>query len=175
MTCDDCCQQGGVIFDFPHVDLNTVSNLQFIVPGENNMISVTYVKDGALYFSYSFDCGNTFSPPQEMLSISGSITPMQFMAKGEHMVMAFIETIGDTRYKRAITGQLNPNQSSYALRVCEASPPNGSVGSVLNSVSVTVCDPPLGGMKSYDHIFMVNRNGSVSHTCQGHGCIIPTE
>ncbi|WP_148686370.1 hypothetical protein [Candidatus Nitrosocosmicus hydrocola] len=172
MPCNDCCQEGGVNFDFPHVDLSTVSSLQFIVPGENNMICVSYVKDGALYFSYSFDCGATFNPPQEQMSIAGSITPMQFMAKGEHMVMAFIETIGDKRYKRAIAGQINPTQSSVALRVCEASnPPNRSESSesIVSSVSVTVCEPPLGGMKSYDHVFLINIDGSVTHTCQGHG------
>jgi hypothetical protein len=171
MPCNNCCQEGGVHFDFPHVDLKTVSSLQFIVPGENNMICISYVKDGALYFSYSFDCGATFSPPEEKMSITGSIAPMQFMAKGEHMVMAFIETIGDKQYKRAIAGQVNPNQNSVALKVCEASPPDRSVC----SVSVTVCDPPLGGIKSYDHVFLLNSDGSVTHTCQGHGCIISTE
>ncbi len=164
MKCDDCCQRGGNNFDFPHADPNAVTDFQFFVPGENNMIVVTYVKDGVLYFSSSFDCGKTFGSPRQLLTLKGGITQMQLMAKGDHMVVAFIETIDNKRYRRALAGSLNQNENSFSFRVCESETASENVG----SVSVTICDPP-GEFKSIDHAFSLESDGSWTHRCQGHG------
>jgi hypothetical protein len=162
---DDCCKDGGDNFNFDLVDLNEVTVLQFFASGENNMIGVTYIKDGVLYFSYSFDCGKAFSSPQQLLSLQGSVTPLQFLAKGDLVVMAFIETIDNKRYKRAVAGSLNPKENAFSFRVCQSSPPSEN----LNNVSLTFCEDPPGTVKSFDHTFLVERDGAITHNCEGHG------
>ncbi len=164
MKCDDCCSEGGNNFVFNHANLYNLPFKKFHVAGENNMISITYIKDGVLYISNSFDCGETWSSPQQIYQVKGDVTELEFMAKGDHMVVAFIETIDNKHYKRAFSGSLNSTENTLSFRACESSPPNEN----LNNLQVTICDPP-GKFKSYDHSFGVERNGTITHNCEGHG------
>jgi hypothetical protein len=85
--------------------------------------------------------------------------------------MAFVETIDNKRYKRAVSGSLNSKVNTFSFRNCQSSQPDGD----LLNVSLSFCEDPSGSGQSFDHIFISERDGTITHICEGHGIVAPQD
>ena len=83
---------------------------------------MTFIKDGSLYLTISFDCGQTFEEPRKIADVnSEAITDIQVLAREDQFVVAIKERLGEQDYKRAFSGKINANLRNFTFRECPRS------------------------------------------------------
>lgn len=155
---NQCC---GKEFEF---DLNGLDQYKFYAAGESTII-VAYIKDGQVYTTVSYDCGQNFSEPKKTMSINGVVKDIQVQAKNNQFVIAFKETISDIEYRRAIAGSLAPTEKTINSRECTTERPKGKK---LVDLSVGFREKD-GKEESVDHEFYLTDDGKIGLECYGHG------
>lgn len=102
-----------------HFTFNTANttNLFFYYAG-NCTIMATYEKNGKAYLSISYDCGKTFEPPEEIMTISGKITNLQVLSKGHQFVIAAqIQDSGTGKeIKQAVSGWIDSKKMTASFK-----------------------------------------------------------
>jgi hypothetical protein len=176
MPLNQCC---GTKFRFEYEDLRSLRPNISIRPIGIRGILIMYVKDGKLYYSVSFDCGKTFSEPQVIFDINGTVLTMQIDDKDKEVVVGLLILDDKTRQtvKKAATGEIT-DDGRLDLRQC-AQP-------VLtdNPLSVTVGFRPwlnpktnqLDGYESVDYVSQIvtsndkdeGKGSWIKLDCHGH-------
>ena len=100
-TSEGCC---GQCFDFTLADLE--NDMVFFYYAGDNTIIVAYVKDGDLFFTISYDCGQNFETPSGPIPVGGTVINLQIAAKDFQFVIAFLVKDSETGQiiKKAISG-----------------------------------------------------------------------
>lgn len=182
---NECC---GTCFRFDLVNFDEVSDLTFH-KADGNTILVVYTKDGRLYFSISYDCGQTFEPPEEMTDIGGMVKDVRILTKGDQFVVTL--SVGDNEskmdIKKAISGYMrsipegvrmtnqyvNSKRDNFYFKPCALSKPKKRIVNIsLSFRDYTDEKTGVSGEESVDHTFYLNDNGEVCMDCDGHRCII---
>lgn len=168
-----CC---GECFIFKWTDLTQVSNLRFYSAGES-VIIVTYVKDGRLYVSVSFNCGGSFLEPRVVIpEIGGIIKDIQIAAKDNQFVIALM--IHDEKsfndIKKAVSGTIESGKVDFSCKECVKHEVKGKL------INIAVGFRPwynpetknLEGEESVDYNYYFGDNGEICLDCNGHMCLI---
>jgi hypothetical protein len=171
MKCGDgtlCCG-ASFQFDFTGID---PSSVRFYAFEGTRIILVVYVKDGALYFSISFDCGETFQEPKKILDIKGDIKDIQILASEDKFVVALKESVKGQDFKRAISGVIDPKAKNYVSKECTEYQP-AKKGQEIVNVALGVRkweghNDPMVECETVDYVFIRDGN-TISLECQGHG------
>jgi YHS domain-containing protein len=81
---------------------------------------IFYSKDGKLYYSVSFDCGQNFREPTEVLSLGGSIENMQLNVRDDQYVVALMisDPVTKSKIKKAATGNINDEKNECSCNEC---------------------------------------------------------
>jgi len=185
-----CC---GHCFKLDIINPEEVSDLTFhAVGGTSTIITVTYVKDGQLYFSISYDCEQTFEPPEEVMPIAGILKDIQILTKGDQFVVTLkIEDNESKRdikkavsgwiyaekidSKKASSGYIYSKRNKFSYKACTVREPKAK-GKLIN-VSLSFreyVDKETGerGEESVDHSFYLDDDGNICMDCDGHRCVI---
>ncbi len=168
MQCDDgtlCCN-AGFDFDFTGIDMDT---LRFYVYEGTKIILVVYVKNGTLYFSISFDCGQTFQDPKKILDIKGVIKDIQILASEDKFVIALKESVNGQNFKRAIRGVVDPKANKFVSKECTEHKPAKKGQEIINvALGVRKWAGHEPECETVDYVF--ERDGNrINVVCQGHG------
>lgn len=171
-TGSNCC---GVCFPFSIVDINEVTDLRFY-PAGGNVVIVTYVKDGKLYFSISFNCGVEWQQPIEVLKIGGVVHDMQISAKDRQfvIVMSVKEEGSGKHVKKAVSGKIDNQNFKFDIKECVRHEPRGRLINIATGFRPWF-NPSSGrieGEESVDFTYEVNENGEICLTCNGHSCLV---
>lgn len=165
-----CC---GQCFPLPPflMPLSGISHLQFYAAG-GSIIIVTFVKNGRVFMSISFDCGNHFQDPIEILQIEGKVENIQILANVEKFVIGVLERDKSNQLcKRAVSGAIEKDKQTYAHKECEKFiPKKGRIVNVSFGFRKFAPDPKL--YESVDYDFSID-DDEVCIECQGHGSCAP--
>jgi len=169
---NQCC---GVCFKFDIVDVNEISNLTFYSAG-GSVIIVTYVKDGKLYLSISFDCGQHFEKPIEVMEIGGIVMYTQILAKENQFVIVLMvaDEKNNTTVKKAVSGQIDRGKLTFNWKECVNHKVTGKLINIAAGFRPSR-DPTTGkidGEESVDFNYYFNENGDVCLDCNGHRCLV---
>lgn len=171
-TGSQCC---GVCFPFKIVNVEEVTNLMFY-PGGGNVVIVTYVKDGKLYFSISFDCGLNWQEPREVLEIGGNVKDIQISAKDKQFVIVLVVNDSATGkdVKKAVSGEIDKQNYKFDCKECVK---HEAKGRLINSATgfrpwFNPNTRKIEGEESVDFTYEINENGEICLTCNGHMCIV---
>jgi hypothetical protein len=172
MECGDgtlCCDES-FEFDFTGINLDTVE----FYPIENTRtIVMIFIKDGGLYLTISFDCGQTFEEPRKIADVnSEAIKDIQLLANEDQFVVAVKERIGDQDYKRAFSGMINANLRNFTFRECprsRAAQKGGALKIALGfrKYKPTSDESATEECESVDYKFFIEGN-TVNIECCGH-------
>ena len=171
-TGNQCC---GVCFKFEYEDLQQVSNLKFYSVGETILI-MTYVKDGNLYFSISFNCGQSFLKPRKVMEIGGTVKDIQISAKDKQFVVALMinDEITKKDIKKAISGTIDQQNYTFDCKECVKQEVKGKLINIAvgfrpwyNPSSKTI-----EGEESVDFNYYFDDNGEICLECNGHMCLV---
>ena len=171
-TGSNCC---GVCFPLDIVNIEEVTNLMFY-PAGGNVIIVTYVKDGKLYFSISFNCGLEWQNPIEVLNIGGKIKDMQINAKNKQFVIVLVvnDSITGKDVKKAVSGEIDQKNYKFECKECVKHEAKGRLINVSTGFRpwFNPDTKKVEGEESVDFTYEVNENGEICLTCNGHMCIV---
>jgi len=171
-TGEQCC---GQCFVFKWEDLKKVANLRFYSAG-GKIIIVTYEKDGRLYVSVSFDCGQSFLEPRIAIQeIGGSIKDIQIAAKDNQFVIALMindaESLKDI--KKAVSGTIESGKVDFSCKECVKHQVKGKLINIAVGFRPWY-DPDkkkIDGEESVDFSYYFD-NGRICLDCNGHMCLI---
>jgi hypothetical protein len=171
-TGNHCC---GVCFKFDIVNVNEISNLTFYSAG-GNVVIVTYVKDGKLYLSVSFDCGTHWQKPVLVMDVGGTVNHTQILAKENQFVIVLMinDSITKQNVKKAVSGEINRANASIKWKECVK---NSGKGKIINisagfHPSRNPNNGKIDGESSVDFTFYFNDNGDVCLECNDHRCLV---
>lgn len=170
-TGNQCC---GVCFKFDIVNVSEISNLTFYSAG-GHVIIVTYVKDGKLLLSISFDCGQHFQKPIEVMSV-GEVTYTQISAKDNQFVVVLMVNDPNTKtnMKKAVSGQIDRGKLTFNCKECVNHVVKGRLINISAGFRPSL-DPSTGkidGEESVDFNYYFNEQGEVCLDCNGHRCLV---
>lgn len=169
-----CC---GTRFKLDIEDINEISNPTFYAVPESKTIIIVYVKEGNLYFSISYNCGETFEEPRRVLDVGGTVKDIQILTKGDQFVVALKVNDGTSKgdIKKAISGWMHNDRDKFFVKECipTKQKPEGS----LVNTSVSFRDYFLSetneqGEESVDYSFYLDEEGYIKMDCEGHRCVI---
>jgi len=114
---NECC---GKRFTFPYENLFQVGN-DIIQPTGTHRILIFYSKDGKLYYSVSFNCGQSFSEPSEVLTLGGLIENMQVSVREDQYVITLLifDPVSKSRAKKAATGNIDYQKNECSCGECK--------------------------------------------------------
>lgn len=105
-----------------HFTFNTanLTNLFFYYAG-NCTIIATYEQNGKVYLSISYDCGKTFEPPEEIMTVNGKITNLQVLSRGHQFVIAAQIQDSETGkdIKQAVSGWIDSKKMTASFKADE--------------------------------------------------------
>jgi hypothetical protein len=172
---EGCC---GTKFKFTIENLSEISNVTFYAVPETKTIIVVYIKDGALYFSISYDCGHTFEDPRRVMDIAGTVKDIQIQTKGDQFVVALKLNDGKSKedIKKAISGWLHNDQTKFFVKECiptkKEKPPGSLVNTSVSFRNYFVSETNERGEESVDNSFYLDDDGYIRMDCEGHRCVI---
>jgi hypothetical protein len=171
-TGNQCC---GLCFKFDIVNVNEISNLTFYSAG-GSVVIVTYVKDGKLYFSISFDCGQHFQKPTQVMDIGGTINYIQIQAKENQFVIVLMinDAITKKNLKKAVSGEINRGNFTFNCKECVKHEVKGKLINIAAGFrpSLNPATGKIDGEESVDFSYYFNENGDVCLDCNGHRCLV---
>jgi hypothetical protein len=152
------------LFNF---DLTGLKNVTFHAANDDTIL-VTYVKDGSLHLSVSFNRGIQFVQAEKILQIKGDLNDVQVLAKDTQFVVAIKETVSDTAHKRAVAGWMFPKEGAFRFKECTESRVEGKIV----NISLGFREISEGKYESVDYVFYLDNGGRVSMVATGHPCLI---
>lgn len=167
MKCGDgtlCCG-ASFQFDFTGIDPSTV---RFYAFEDTRIILVVYVKNGTLYFSISFDCGETFLDHKKILDIKGVIKDIQILASEDKFVVALKESVNGQDFKRAISGVIDVKANKYVSKECTEHKPAKKGQEIINIALGVRKWAGHDECETVDYVFERDGN-TISVMCEGHG------
>jgi hypothetical protein len=164
-TGSQCCNRA---FKLP-VNRSEISDLRFYSAGGSTIIMV-YVKDGYLYFSISFDCGQTWTEPKRFFQIGGTVNDINIASKDKHFVVALTIDDGKKNVKKAISGEIDNANKVANPKECEKDQGEGEL------INVAVGFRPwtnketgrIDGEESVDFTYRFLPDGRIQILCNGH-------
>lgn len=155
---NQCC---GKRFTFPYENLFQVGNVTIQPTGEQGIL-IFYSKEGKLYYSVSYNCGQSFSEPSEVLTLGGSIENMQLSIREDEYVVALLiyDPVSKTKIKKAATGNIDYQKNECSCNECTRDSVN------YNPISVTAGYRPYinqktnkeEGFESVDYVTQVDQS-----------------
>jgi|SRR5919108_1779366 hypothetical protein len=153
-------------FDFTGIDLSTV---RFYAYEGTRIIKVVYVKGGTLYSRISFDCGEHFKDPRELLKIKGDIKDIQILASEDKFVVALTESVEGQVLKRAISGKIDFEAENYEKKECPEYQPANKEQKIVNvALGYRKKEGHDDECETVDYVF-VKEDSTISLICAGHG------
>ncbi len=171
-TGNQCC---GVCFPFEIVNIEEVTSLTFY-PAGGNVVIVTYVKDGKLYFSISFNCGVKWQEPRVVLEVGGTVKDLQIAAKDKQFVIVLMvnEAATGKNVKKAVSGEIDQQNYSVDCKECVKHEAKGRLINIATGFrpwfNPSTCK--IEGEESVDFTYEINENGEICLTCNGHMCLV---
>ncbi|MEP6576473.1 MAG: hypothetical protein ABJB85_08610 [Nitrososphaerota archaeon] len=134
------------------------------------LILVVYIKDGVLYVSVSFDCGQHFIKPIRIGDIKGSVKDIQILSRENQFVIAVMEAIGNENHKRAISGWVDTEKHAFFHKECSTDLIKGSLLSISLGFRkyIPKANEPAHTYESVDYKF-VKIGDQITVYCCGHG------
>lgn len=164
-TGNQCCNRS---FTLP-VNRSEISDLRFYSAG-NAVIIMVYVKDGYLYFSISFDCGQTWSEPQKHFQVGGTVQDINIASGKANVVVALTISDGKRTFKKAISGDIDNLKKEIKPKECEKDEGEGELINI--SVGTRPWKNPntnqIEGDETVDFTYRFLPNGKVQIICSGH-------
>jgi hypothetical protein len=152
------------VFNF---DLSDLQNIKFHAANDE-IILATYVKDGYLYLTMSFDRGVKFVNAERILMLKGDLNDVQALVKDRQFVVAIKESISGIDHKRAVAGWIFFEENTFKFKECTESEIEGKI---IN-ISLGFNQVAPGKYESVDYVFYQNAQGKVCMIAAGHPCLI---